>query len=170
MFATGPGQAPDRFDDKIADHFDVSRVPDDPPLAEPGQLRAGAHTDFGTLTLVHPTEAGGGREVLSPDGRWIPVPAMPEALVMNIGDRMQRWTNGRWRSTLHRVVNPLAQHAEDTRRYSSAFFCHPAYDATVECLPGCMAAGDAPAHPPVNAGEWMRARMLAVREGRATAA
>jgi len=169
LFALGLGMPEHWFDDKIDDHFDVLRPLHYPPLAhsaEPGQLRGGAHTDFGTLTLVRPTRAAGGLEVQSLDGRWETVEFVEDAFVMNIGDLMQRWTNDRWRSTLHRVVNPPAGGGEATRRFSIAFFCHPNYDAVVECLPTCLAPGESPRHPPIGAGEWMRSRITAVRQGR----
>lgn len=173
LFALGLGLDEHWFDDKIDDHFDVLRPLHYPPqetTAEPGQLRGGAHTDFGTLTLVRPTRAAGGLEVQSLEGRWESVAFVDDAFVMNIGDLMQRWTNDRWRSTLHRVVNPPAGGGEATRRYSIAFFCHPNYDAVVECLPTCLAPGESPRHAPITAGEWMRGRIAAVREGRRDAA
>ena len=122
-----------------------------PPL--PGQLRAGAHTDYGTLTLLLQDDAPGGLEVLDPrTEQWIPVPAVPGAFVVNLGDLMARWTNDRWRSTLHRVVNPPRDHAGSTRRQSIAFFHNANYHAVVECLPTCVVPGEAPRHAPVEAG------------------
>jgi isopenicillin N synthase-like dioxygenase len=79
------------FDDKIDDHFDVLRPLHYPPLeasAEPGQLRGGAHTDFGTLTLVRPTRAQGGLEVQNREGDREQVEFVEDAFVMNIGDLM----------------------------------------------------------------------------------
>lgn len=72
----------------------------------PGQLRAGAHTDYGSLTILLPQAASGGLEILAPDGAWRPVPPVEGAFIINIGDLMALWTNDRWVSTLHRVVNP----------------------------------------------------------------
>ena len=73
-----------------------------------GQLRAGAHTDYGSLTILLPQAGSKGLEIRTPDGAWTPVPPIPGAFVINIGDLMARWTNDRWVSTLHRVVNPGA--------------------------------------------------------------
>lgn len=117
------------------------------------QLRAGAHTDYGTLTLLVQDDAPGGLEVLHPGtGAWTQVPATPGAIVVNLGDLMARWTNDRWRSTLHRVVVPPIDATGSTRRQSMAFFHNANYHAVVECLPTCRVAGEPPRHPPVIAG------------------
>ncbi len=124
---------------------------DRPPL--PGQLRAGAHTDYGTLTVLLQDDAPGGLEVLDPrTDSWTPVPALPGSFVVNLGDMMSQWTNDRWRSTLHRVVNPSPDHLGSTRRQSMAFFHNANYHAVVECLPTCLGPGEQPRHPPVEAG------------------
>ncbi len=77
---------------------------DAPP--KPGQIRAGAHTDYGSLTILLPQAGSRGLQILSPEGDWVEVPPVPGAFVINIGDLMARWTNDRWTSTLHRVVIP----------------------------------------------------------------
>ena len=74
--------------------------------AKPGRIRAGAHTDYGSLTILLPQAGSRGLEILTPDARWVEVPPRPGAFVVNIGDLMARWTNDRWISTLHRVVIP----------------------------------------------------------------
>ena len=128
-----------------------------PPL--PGQLRAGAHTDYGTLTVLLQDDAPGGLEVLDPrSNSWAPVRAVPGSFVVNLGDMMARWTNDRWRSTLHRVVNPPADHAGSTRRQSIAFFHNANYHAVVQCLPSCLAEGEVPRHPPVEAGPHLMSK------------
>lgn len=122
-----------------------------PPL--PGQLRAGAHTDYGTLTVLLQDAAPGGLEVLDPrTEQWTAVPAIDDSFVINLGDLMAQWTNDRWRSTLHRVVNPSPDHGGSTRRQSIAFFHNANYHALVECLPTCLDPGEHPRHPPVEAG------------------
>ena len=73
---------------------------------KPGQIRAGAHTDYGSLTILLPQAGSRGLEILAPDGDWIEVLPHPGAFIVNIGDLMARWTNDRWTSTLHRVVIP----------------------------------------------------------------
>src|SRR5258706_8746029 len=109
LFALGLDLPETYFDTKIDNHFGVFHslhyaARRDPP--QPGQLRAGAHSDFGSLTIIYPPSGGDGLEVLSPSGQWIAVDPVAGAFVINIGDLMQRWTNDRWTSTLHRVVNP----------------------------------------------------------------
>ena len=79
-------------------------APEAPP--EPGQLRASAHSDYGSLTILKTEDRPGGLQVLGKAGDWHDVPHMPGCFVVNIGDMMARWTNDRWVSTLHRVVNP----------------------------------------------------------------
>ena len=131
--------------------------PQRPPL--PGQLRAGAHTDYGTLTLLLQDDAPGGLEVLDPrTEQWTSVPAVPGAFVVNLGDLMARWTNDRWRSTLHRVVNPPTDGTGSTRRQSIALFHNANYHAVVECLPTCLAPGDTPRHAPVEAGPHLMSK------------
>ena len=109
IFAMALGMDAHYFDDKIDRHitnFSMLHYPPqhDPPL--PGQLRAGAHTDYGSLTIVKPDGAEGGLQVRAKDGSWLDVPHVPDAFVVNLGDLMAEWTNDRWVSTLHRVVNP----------------------------------------------------------------
>jgi isopenicillin N synthase-like dioxygenase len=121
------------------------------PIA--GQLRAGAHTDYGTLTILRQDDAPGGLEVLDEvQGGWVPIPSVADAFVINIGDLMARWTNDRWRSTLHRVVNPPREPGLATRRQSMPFFHNANYGCLVECLPTCLAPGESPRYEPVFAG------------------
>lgn len=133
--------------------------PREPPL--PGQLRAGAHSDYGSLTILLPEAAPGGLEIRSPDGGWHPVPVVPGAFVVNIGDLMARWTNDRWVSTLHRVVNPPADAAGSVRRQSLAFFHQPNWEAEIACLPGCLGRGEAPRYPPVRSGPYLMSKFHA---------
>ena len=120
---------------------------------KPGQIRAGAHTDYGSLTILLPQAGSRGLEILGPDGAWIEVPPRPGAFVVNIGDLMARWTNDRWTSTLHRVVIPDDGGAE--RRQSFAFFHQPNWDAEIVALDACLAANEAPKYPPVRSGPYL---------------
>ena len=115
--------------------------------ARPGQLRAGAHTDYGTVTILR-QDAVGGLEVLGPGGTWVGVEPVPGAFVINIGDLMARWTNDRWRSTLHRVVDP----PDPARRQSMAYFQNANWSAVISCLPTCLEPGAQPRYEPVRAG------------------
>jgi isopenicillin N synthase-like dioxygenase len=119
-----------------------------------GQLRAGAHTDYGTLTVLK-QDTVGGLEVLDQLGEWAPVESIPGAFVINIGDLMARWSNDRWRSTLHRVVDPPASLSGGIpRRHSMPFFHNANWDALVSTLPG---TGE-PKYEPVLAGPHLRAK------------
>lgn len=130
----------------------------------PGQLRAGAHTDYGLLTILR-QDTVGGLQVSDSHGDWVPVPTIADAYVINIGDLMARWTNDRWRSTLHRVVNPVDGVAQAARRQSVPFFFNANFDAEIACLPSCLAAGEEPHHETVIAGPHLMGKFR-----RATAA
>jgi isopenicillin N synthase-like dioxygenase len=120
---------------------------------KPGQIRAGAHTDYGSLTILLPQAGSRGLEILGPDGAWIEVFPRPGAFIVNIGDLMARWTNDRWTSTLHRVVIPDGGGAE--RRQSFAFFHQPNWDAEIVALDACLAIDEAPKYPPVRSGPYL---------------
>jgi isopenicillin N synthase-like dioxygenase len=162
LFAEALQLPGDFFDARIDRHTSALRVLNYPALdkpAEPGQLRAGAHTDYGTMTVLL-AEAPEGLEVLvpSPAGdRWTAVPAVHGSLIVNLGDAMARWTNDRWRSTLHRVITPN-ERAAATRRQSIAFFHNANWDAVIECIPSCLAAGETPRYTPVTAGDHLMSK------------
>jgi isopenicillin N synthase-like dioxygenase len=145
------------FADKIDRHISALRIinyPEQMAAPLPGQLRAGAHSDYGTLTILLGENQPGSLEVHTRNGGWIPVHIPPESFVINIGDLMMRWTNDRWMSTLHRVVNPPEAMAARARRLSLVFFHHPNYDAEVACIPTCSDAANPPRYPPVKAGPY----------------
>jgi isopenicillin N synthase-like dioxygenase len=154
LFARGLGLAPDFFADKIDQCPNALRAINYPardtaPL--PGQLRAGAHTDYGTLTILR-QDTVGGLEVLDANGNWAAVAPVPGAFVINIGDLMARWTNDRWSSTLHRVVDPPDEEASRARRQSMPYFQNANWSAEITCLPTCLAPGESPRYEPVLAG------------------
>jgi len=149
------------FADKTDRHIGILGAmyyPDQDVPPEPGQLRAGAHTDFGTLTILRPDAAPGGLQIMTKAGDWAPVKAPPGAFVVNIGDLMARWTNDRWVSTLHRVVNPPADLRHGCERLSIGFFHEANYDTLVTCLPSCQSPENPPKHAPVTAGEHLYAQ------------
>ena len=163
IFALGLGLPEGYFQDKLDHHFSVLGSNHYPRLTvapEPGQLRTGAHTDFGSLTILCPTAGPGGLQVHMEDGSWREVQPLEGTLIINIGDMMARWTNDRWRSTLHRVVNPTDAEAGMSRRQSIAYFCHPNYDAQISCLDGCADADHPVRYEPILAGEHMRLKMM----------
>lgn len=159
LFAVALAMPEDHFADKIDRHFSILACHHYPVLEEApvsGQLRTGAHTDFGAMTILAMTDATGGLEAQLPDGRWCPVQPGRHELVVNLGDMMARWTNDRFTSTLHRVaVPPLGQPA--SRRQSIGYFMHPNYDARIECLPTCRSAGAR--YPTITAGEHIRMKI-----------
>ena len=163
LFALSLGLPESHFADKIDRHFNIlgcHHYPLQPRVPLPGQLRAGAHTDFGAVTLLAVNDALGGLEVQLADGTWLPIRPLPGQLVVNLGDMMARWTNDRWRSTLHRVVNPSNSGLVDVHRQSIAYFLHPNYDAEIACIPSCLAPDETATYPPITAGEHI-ARKIA---------
>ena len=160
LFAEALQLPGDFFDPRIDRHTSALRVLNYPALTEPakpGQLRAGAHTDYGTVTVLCADDAPGGLEVLV-EGRWTPAPIVAESLIVNLGDAMARWTNDRWRSTLHRVANPPVAVAATSRRQSIAFFHNANWDAVIECIPSCLVAGESPRYAPVTAGDHLMSK------------
>jgi isopenicillin N synthase-like dioxygenase len=158
MFAVALNLPIDYFDDKIDRHISMFRAlnyPDQPEPPLPGQLRAGAHSDYGSLTIVRQEDRPGGLQVLAKNGEWTDVPSTPGAFVVNIGDLMAEWTNDLWVSTMHRVVNPPRDQAEDSRRISLVFFHQPNYDTMVECLPTVLREGEAPKYAAVSSGQHL---------------
>jgi isopenicillin N synthase-like dioxygenase len=166
LMATGLGLRSTYFDRFVDRHTSAQRALRYPALGgrapDRGQLRAGAHTDYGTLTILRQDEGPGGLEVLAPDGHWIPVPPQPGAFVVNLGDALARWTNDQWRSTLHRVVVPAGDDGR-TARQSMAFFHNANWDAVIECLPTCTGPGDPPRYPPVTAGQHLMGKFRATQ-------
>jgi isopenicillin N synthase-like dioxygenase len=115
------------------------------------QQRAGAHTDYGSLTILLPQPGSRGLEIRDPAGNWIEVPAEPGTFVINIGDLMARWTSDRWVSTLHRVVARPDQPA----RQSLAFFHQPDWQAEITPLDGSNR------YSPVRSGPYLMAKFRA---------
>ena len=141
------------FDDKVDRSIGTMRLNYYPAQAvapRPGQLRASAHTDYGGFTILSGEDVAGGLQVLTRDGVWIDVATAPTTFVVNIGDLLMRWTNDRWLSTMHRVVNPPVGVGPSRARLSIAFFNHPNYDVMIECLPSQGPAK----HPPVLSGDY----------------
>jgi isopenicillin N synthase-like dioxygenase len=155
IFALGLDLSETYFDDKVDRHisnFSVLHYPAQTESPQPGQLRAGAHTDYGSLTILQKDNAPGGLQVQTRDGGWFDVPDLPGTFVVNLGDLMQDWTNGRWRSTLHRVINPGRSQATSQARMSTAFFHQPNHDTVVNPLPSCRNPGDAPPSATITSG------------------
>ena len=153
----------DYFADTVRDGNSVMRLLHYPPIeGEPGShVRAGAHEDINTITLLLGAEEAG-LELLTKEGEWIPVAPRPGELVVNIGDMLQRLTNGRLRSTSHRVVNPPAERRGHSR-YSMPFFLHFRSDFLIEALPGTVPAGEQPKWPPITADDYLQERLREIK-------
>jgi isopenicillin N synthase-like dioxygenase len=154
IFAAALGLPEDWFADKLDNHLSNLAANWYPPQPEPpkaGDIRAGAHIDFSVLTILYQDDAPGGLEVRDHSGEWRPVAPLADSYVINLGDLMNRWTNDRWRATLHRVVNPPRAQA-DRGRISIPYFQMPNWDARIECAPTCLPADGVPNYPAVVAG------------------
>ena len=177
LFAQALGMAPHAFNGYMRDPTCTTRLlhyPPQPTAAAPGQIGCGAHTDWGALTLLAQDDAGG-LQVQRADGVWLDVAPIPGALVVNTGDMMPRWTNDRWRSTMHRVINkgrstgrpendappggpaPLAAPGGyiGRDRWSIAYFFDLDPDARIAPLPCCIGPGNPARYEPVTAGEHL---------------
>ncbi|KAJ7167470.1 hypothetical protein C8R46DRAFT_1093102 [Mycena filopes] len=132
-------------------------------LDNEGQARAGAHSDYGTLTLLF-QDSVGGLEARNPHtGVFVPATPIPGTIVVNVGDLLARWSNDVLRSTLHRVVAPAARplnahEAITPARQSIAFFCNPNFSAEIACLPNC---GTVAKYPPINTEAYIVGRLAA---------
>jgi isopenicillin N synthase-like dioxygenase len=148
----------DFFDKRFEQPVSVFRMIHYPPQAarsSEAQQGAGAHTDYGCITLLY-QDSVGGLQVQSRQGDWIDAPPIPETFVVNIGDMMARWSNDRYRSTPHRVVSP-----KDADRYSMPFFAEPHMDTEITCLPHCSSADNPAKYPPTTCAEWLTSRFAA---------
>jgi isopenicillin N synthase-like dioxygenase len=131
-----------------------------PPITEPllpGQLRSGAHTDFGTMTLLLHHGSAEGLEIQRPNGTWLHAPSIPGAAIVNVGNLLTRWTNGQLRSVLHRVVPPQGEAAQHPR-YSATLFYEPRHEVIISCLEPCQSPTNPALYPPITVGERLEQR------------
>lgn len=170
LFAEALRMPPDTFARHFAGHHNSTlralNYPDQPGDPLPGQLRAGAHTDYGAITILLGEDRPGGLQIRTRGGDWIDARPPANSFVINIGDLMMYWTNDVWLSNVHRVANPPRDAFGSSRRQSIAFFGNPREDALVECIPTCIPAGEKPKHPPVLAGEHRMKKIRAAAEQR----
>lgn len=149
------------FDPTVKDGNSVMRLLHYPPLPEgspEGAIRAAAHGDINTITLLLGAEEAG-LQLLSTKGEWLPIDPPPGALVVNIGDMLERLTNNRLVSTKHRVVNPVGEAARRAR-YSMPFFLHFRPDFMIETLPGCIDADHPDLYPePLSSHDFLLRRL-----------
>lgn len=138
-----------------------------PPLTDapaPGQLRAGAHTDYGAITVLRGDAGVSGLEVQSVAGDWQAVTFVEDTYVINLGDQLAMWSNDVWRSTLHRVVVPDDEPSRTVGRLTLGFFHMPNADATIACLPHCSGPDRPARYPPLSAG-WHKRLKFALSNG-----
>lgn len=127
-----------------------------------GQMRMGAHTDYGSITVLL-ADPVAGLQIRDDAGTWHDVMPAPGSLIVNLGDLLAEWSNDRWRSTLHRVVPPPASQEGPVRRRSVAWFQQPNWDAVIECLPSCSDESNPPRYAPVTSGEHLMAKLMGPR-------
>jgi isopenicillin N synthase-like dioxygenase len=153
----------DHFSEAVADGESILRLLHYPPTDGAGPaIRAGAHEDINAITLLLGAEEAG-LELLDRDGRWLAVNPEPGAVVVNIGDMLQRLTNHRLPSTTHRVVNP-APERRGVGRYSMPFFLHFRPDYLIRTLEGCVGAETPDRYPePITASAYLAERLREIR-------
>jgi len=153
--------APDWFDPAVKDGNSVLRLLHYPPVDENApEVRAGAHEDINLITLLLGAEEAG-LELLDRDGQWLGVKPPEGAMVVNVGDMLQRLTNNVLPSTTHRVVNPPPERRGHAR-YSMPFFLHPAPDFVIETLPGCMADRPNLYPEPISSHDYLLQRLVEI--------
>lgn len=150
------------FDSKIHHGNSILRPIHYPPITSEPQsaVRAGQHEDINLITLLIGASADG-LEVLNKQGEWVAVTALPDHIVVNVGDMLQRHTNGRLKSTTHRVVNPPREKWAQPR-YSIPFFLHPRSEMRLDCLESCIPAGTTALWEPISAGEFLDERLAEI--------
>lgn len=147
------------FDERHTGLTQTLRLLHYPPVekVDEGQLGAGAHTDYGTLTVLF-QDNNGGLQVQNLAGEWIDAPPIPGTVVINTGDLMARWSNDRFKSTPHRVVPRPA--AMKHGRQSIAFFSDPDPDVLIETIPSCISEASPAKYGPISAGDHIRKRIM----------
>jgi isopenicillin N synthase-like dioxygenase len=152
----------DYFADKIYHGNSILRPIHYYPIEDPGSVpedavRAAEHGDINLITLLMGASADG-LQVLRRDGKWIPITALPDQLVVNVGDMLERLTNGKLKSTIHRVVNPPRE-SMNKPRYSIPYFMHPRSEMSLAALPQCVDDSHPKKWEDITAGEFLDQRL-----------
>lgn len=152
----------DYFEDKVLHGNSILRQIHYFPIENPEEVpadavRAAEHGDINLITLLMGASADG-LEVLRKDGKWIPITALPDQLVVNVGDMLERLTNKKLKSTIHRVVNPPREKM-NTSRYSIPFFMHPRSEMSLACLDSCVDENNPKQFKDATAGEFLDERL-----------
>lgn len=147
------------FDKHIHNGNSILRAIHYGPITEEPKdaVRAAEHEDINLITLLMGASAEG-LEVLNKNNEWVAVTALPEQVVVNVGDMLQRLTNNRLKSTTHRVVNPPRE-KWGSSRYSIPFFLHPRSEMRLDCLPQCVTPENPLQYAPISAGEYLDERL-----------
>ena len=147
------------FDDFVEEGNSIVRAIHYPPITEEPKsaIRAEQHEDINLITLLVGASAGG-LEILTRNNEWVPVTSLPEQIVVNVGDMLQRLTNNKLKSTTHRVVNPPRE-LWHTSRFSIPFFLHPRSAMSLAALEGCIDAEHPKMEPDITAGEYLDERL-----------
>jgi isopenicillin N synthase-like dioxygenase len=152
----------DYFTEKFERSATVTRLvryPAVTDMPQPGQLRAGDHTDYGVVTFVRGDDTPGGLQVKHRNGGWIDVHPVPGSFVCNLGDMMMRWTNDHWVSTLHRVAVPPPD-AVPQDRISLVSFQQPNPNAVIRCIESCLGADGTAKYPPITSGQYYLDKLM----------
>jgi isopenicillin N synthase-like dioxygenase len=152
----------DYFDTKVRHGNSILRPIHYFPIEDPDSVpadavRAAEHGDINLITLLMGASADG-LQVLRRDGKWIPITALPEQLIVNVGDMLERFTNKTLKSTIHRVVNP-PRHLMNTPRYSIPFFMHPRSEMSLAALPSTVDKEHPKLWEDITAGDFLNQRL-----------
>jgi len=155
----------DYFDAKVHNGNSILRPIHYFPIENPENIpedavRAAEHGDINLITLLMGASADG-LQVLRKDGKWIPITALPDQLIVNVGDMMERLTNTKLKSTIHRVVNPPRELLK-TSRYSIPFFMHPRSEMKLDCLENCVNTENPKRHDDITAGDFLNQRLMEI--------
>ena len=156
------------FDNYIKNGNSILRpiyyYPLDPETTDPKAVRAAQHGDINLITLLMGASADG-LQVLRRDGEWIGVTSLPKQVVVNVGDMLDRHTNNRLKSTIHRVVNPPKEKM-NTERFSIPFFMHPRSEMDLTCLENCVSEANPKQYEDINAGDFLAERLAEIGFGK----
>ncbi|HRN79106.1 MAG TPA: 2-oxoglutarate and iron-dependent oxygenase domain-containing protein [Ferruginibacter sp.] len=147
------------FDEFVHNGNSILRAIHYPPITQEPKsaIRAEQHEDINLITLLVGASADG-LEILTKQDEWVPVTSLPEQIVVNVGDMLQRLTNNKLRSTTHRVVNPKRE-LWHTSRFSIPFFLHPKSSMSLRCLESCIDDAHPKAYEDATAGEYLDERL-----------
>lgn len=133
---------------------------EDPELLKAGAVRAAEHGDINLITLLMGASAEG-LEVLRRDNKWIPITALPDQIIVNVGDMLARLTNNKLKSTIHRVINPRTEKLSSSR-FSIPFFMHPRLEMDLNCLENCIDENNPKAFDDISAGDFLYQRLVEI--------